>query len=70
MIHVRREGVARRARPAPVSRDGVAKIVQLRRDVRTLRELHEDFRPHRILVKRRGRLGEDGAGEIEKHGRQ
>jgi hypothetical protein len=31
-------------------------------DVRTLRQLHEDLGAHSILVKRRGGLGEEGAG--------
>ncbi len=68
MIHVRGEGVLGVAGAAVVAGDDVAEVVLLDVDARDLRELDEDLRAHGVLVKWRGRLGEDRAGEVEKSG--
>src|SRR5260221_471008 len=68
MIHVRRERVLRVIRAAAVARDHIAKIVLLRRDARDLRELREKLGAHGVFVKRRSRLGEDRADDVEERG--
>jgi hypothetical protein len=46
-------------------RDHVAKIIPLHLHMRALRELHQDFRPDRVFMKRRGRLRKNGTGQSE-----
>ena len=68
MIHVRREGEARRRRAALVLRDHVAEAIPLDRDIRQPRELPLDLGAHRLFVKGRGRLLEQSPREFEERG--